>query len=231
MTAYGTLQLKTQQDTLGARASWLHDNQRRVRELEGQFVDGVEVRHVDLPRLRAESLEAERLCADVLTAGGAGVIARHASIAGVRSFAVSRTGTAISGLTRAAANNAALAWLGGGTLTSRGGGMTAGASVRTGVDVAPAPRSSSPGSRSTCKGSAPRPVPGRRKPQQRSTSNGCGSTATYSNDWCGASQNSTDFFANSSTEPAPAWSSSTPPRSIPRGTWRPSCAPHLSCRL
>jgi len=54
-TAYGTLQLKIEQDTLGAWASWLHDNQRRVRELEGQFVDGVEVRHIDLPRLRAES--------------------------------------------------------------------------------------------------------------------------------------------------------------------------------
>lgn len=42
------------------------------------------------------------------------------------------TGTAISSLSGAAASNAALAWLGGGTVASGGGGMAAGAAVLTG---------------------------------------------------------------------------------------------------
>ncbi|GMR70874.1 hypothetical protein NUITMVRA1_15520 [Aerococcus viridans] len=41
-------------------------------------------------------------------------------------FGVASTGTAISALTGAAAKSAALAWLGGGTLTAGGGGMVAG---------------------------------------------------------------------------------------------------------
>lgn len=41
-------------------------------------------------------------------------------------FGTASTGTAISALTGAAANNAALAWLGGGAIASGGGGMTAG---------------------------------------------------------------------------------------------------------
>jgi len=42
------------------------------------------------------------------------------------------TGTAISSLSGAAASNAAMAWLGGGTVASGGGGMAAGAAVLTG---------------------------------------------------------------------------------------------------
>lgn len=45
------------------------------------------------------------------------------------------TGTAISSLSGAAASNAAMAWLGGGTVASGGGGMAAGAAVLTGGAV------------------------------------------------------------------------------------------------
>ena len=41
-------------------------------------------------------------------------------------FGVASTGTAISALSGAAANSAALAWLGGGALAAGGGGMSAG---------------------------------------------------------------------------------------------------------
>jgi len=46
-------------------------------------------------------------------------------------FGTASTGTAISALSGAAAESAALAWLGGGTLAAGGGGMTAGRSVRS----------------------------------------------------------------------------------------------------
>lgn len=44
-------------------------------------------------------------------------------------FGTASTGTAISTLSRAAATNAATAWLGGGALAAGGGGMAAGATV------------------------------------------------------------------------------------------------------
>lgn len=50
------------------------------------------------------------------------------TIAGVIG-ATASTGTAISGLSGAAATNAALAWLGGGTIASGGGGIAAGAAI------------------------------------------------------------------------------------------------------
>ena len=69
-------------------------------------------------------------------AGGAGVgIAAGASVAFMAptaamwiatTFGTASTGTAISTLTGVAAQNAALAWLGGGALTAGGGGMAAG---------------------------------------------------------------------------------------------------------
>lgn len=61
-------------------------------------------------------------------AAGAGVasLAPTAAMAIATTFGTASTGTAISSLSGAAATNAALAWLGGGTLSAGGGGMAAG---------------------------------------------------------------------------------------------------------
>ncbi|WP_075830031.1 hypothetical protein [Deinococcus marmoris] len=56
----------------------------------------------------------------------------------VTAFGAASTGAAITGLSGAAANSAALAWLGGGTLAAGGGGMALGAIVATGLFAAPA---------------------------------------------------------------------------------------------
>ena len=135
--AYGRLQLRVERDSLGAWARWLAENERKVRGLEGDRVDGVSVESIDLPALQAQAFEAERLLGGSVGAVLAGVAARQAALTGVRAIATASTGTAISGLSGAAANSAALAWLGGGTLATGGGGMAAGASVLTGVGIAP----------------------------------------------------------------------------------------------
>lgn len=61
---------------------------------------------------------------------GAGVVAAvlgpHAAMGVATTFGVASTGAAVSSLTGAAATNAALAWLGGGTLAAGGGGVAAG---------------------------------------------------------------------------------------------------------
>lgn len=138
ITSYGEVQLRIQRDTVGDFARWLQDNQRKVRAMHGAFVDGVEVVPIDLPELQVQVFEAEQLLGGGLGAAAAGFAARQAALTGVRMAATAGTGTAISGLTGAAANSATLAWLGGGTLASGGGGVAAGASVLTGVGIAPA---------------------------------------------------------------------------------------------
>lgn len=71
-------------------------------------------------------------------AGAAGAIASGATTAAVAAFASASTGTAIGSLGGAAATNATLAWLGGGTLASGGGGMALGATMASGIAAAPA---------------------------------------------------------------------------------------------
>lgn len=135
---YGTLQLQVQRDTIGAFARWLEANQRKVRRLEGQIVDGIEVQRIDLPQLQIQAREAQHLLSGGVSAAVVGFAARQAALTGVRLAATASTGAAISGLSGAAANSATLAWLGGGTLASGGGGMAAGTSMLTGLGVAPA---------------------------------------------------------------------------------------------
>ncbi|OLL76882.1 hypothetical protein Ae168Ps1_5302c [Pseudonocardia sp. Ae168_Ps1] len=72
-------------------------------------------------------------------AGGAavGAGAGSAAFAGVGAFAAASTGTPIASLSGAAATNATLAWLGGGSLAAGGGGVAVGSLVLTGVVAAP----------------------------------------------------------------------------------------------
>ena len=79
----------------------------------------------------AEELSAARAVAGAAGAGTAGAIAvasmaPSAAMWVATTFGTASTGTAISALSGAAAQNAALAWLGGGALSAGGGGMVAG---------------------------------------------------------------------------------------------------------
>jgi hypothetical protein len=70
--------------------------------------------------------------------GTAAMAAPQAALMGVSALASASTGTAISSLSGAAATNATLAWLGGGSLAAGGGGMAAGQAVLGLVAAAPA---------------------------------------------------------------------------------------------
>lgn len=67
----------------------------------------------------------------VAIGSSAGTVVTVASVIG----ATASTGTAIGTLSGAAATNAALAWLGGGTLAAGGGGVAAGAAIVTAVSA------------------------------------------------------------------------------------------------
>ncbi|TVS19722.1 MAG: hypothetical protein EA417_00125 [Gammaproteobacteria bacterium] len=136
--SYGQFQLHIERDTIGDWARWLAENDRKVRCLEGAFVEGVHAEPIDLPALQAQAFEAEQLLGGGLGAALTGFAARQAALTGVRALATASTGTAVSGLSGAAANSATLAWLGGGTLATGGGGMAAGATVLAAVGIVPA---------------------------------------------------------------------------------------------
>lgn len=93
-----------------------------------------EVRVAEAGRL---TLTAVDTLGGLATAGTAGAIAGGGAWVGVTSLAAASTGTAISGLSGAAASNAALAWLGGGSLATGGGGVALGTTMLTGFAAAP----------------------------------------------------------------------------------------------
>jgi hypothetical protein len=91
----------------------------------------------ELLEMRGISLNARAVVAGGLKSLGAGALAGVAAYGGTMMFASASTGTAISALTGAAATNATLAWLGGGSLAAGGLGIAGGAAVLGGVVVAP----------------------------------------------------------------------------------------------
>lgn len=80
---------------------------------------------------------AARLGFSYAGSGVAGAGAAAGAYAAASAFGTASTGAAISGLAGAAARNATLAWLGGGSLASGGGGMAAGMASLAGIALAP----------------------------------------------------------------------------------------------
>ncbi len=72
--------------------------------------------------------------------GGAlgGALTAYGAYSGIMAFGTASTGTAIGTLSGAAATNATLAWLGGGSIAAGGGGIALGTAVLSGVVAGPA---------------------------------------------------------------------------------------------
>ena len=87
--------------------------------------------------MRATTLEMKDVLQGGLTSMSSGAVAGLAAYGGVGFLGTASTGTAIGGLSGAAATNATLAWLGGGSLASGGFGMAGGMAVLGGVVAGP----------------------------------------------------------------------------------------------
>ncbi|WP_019895936.1 hypothetical protein [Hydrogenovibrio halophilus] len=96
-------------------------------QLEKEFFGAVET----------SRLESSELVSGGFAALGSGGVAGLAAYGGVGMLGTASTGTAIGSLSGAAATNATLAWLGGGSLASGGLGMAGGAAVLGGVVAGP----------------------------------------------------------------------------------------------
>lgn len=80
---------------------------------------------------------ARNMASGVVAGGTAGAVVAFGAYGGVMAFGAASTGAAISGLSGAAATNATLAWLGGGSLAAGGMGMAGGMAVLGGVVAGP----------------------------------------------------------------------------------------------
>lgn len=135
---YGSQQLATTSEVNGRFADWIELNQMAVNRLGYEYVDGLDLVVTELPEMKNEVKQAKSWLKGGVAGASAAAAAPQAALLGVQALATASTGTAISSLSGAAATNATLAWLGGGSLAAGGGGMAAGLAVLNLVAAAPA---------------------------------------------------------------------------------------------
>lgn len=92
----------------------------------------------NLQEMRETSLKATDVLSGGIAGVGAGALLGWGTYGGVMALGTATTGTAIGTLSGAAATNATLAWLGGGSLAAGGGGMALGSAVLGGIIAGPA---------------------------------------------------------------------------------------------
>ena len=96
------------------------------------------IEELNLPNLEKMVLNSLELESGLLSGAASGALAGLGAYGSVGLLATASTGTAIASLSGAAATNATLAWLGGGSLAAGGIGMAGGSAVLGGFVAGPA---------------------------------------------------------------------------------------------
>lgn len=143
---YGQLQLDCKIHTIGRFVAFIErlgqqvsQSNERASQSDVKFLEGLEgVSPQQAQEYKETVVEAVGFASETLIAAGAGYAVSQGTLGLVGLFGTASTGTAISGLSGAAAWNATLAWLGGGSLAAGGGGMALGTLVLGGIAVGPA---------------------------------------------------------------------------------------------
>lgn len=136
---YGQLQIQIKLQTIGRFVAFIERIGQQASQSDMKFLQGLEgVSPQQMQEYKTATLEAERFAAGGFTAVGAAYAAGQGTVALVGLFGTASTGAAIGGLSGAAAWNATLAWLGGGSLAAGGGGMALGTLVLGGIAIGPA---------------------------------------------------------------------------------------------
>ena len=136
---YGKLKLQVQTQTIKRCITLIKQIGQKVtnnNRISWESFEGFSLEEIQ--EYKTAVLEAEKLITGGLKSAGMGAAAGQSAVALVGLFGTASTGTAIGGLSGAAAWNATLAWLGGGSLTVGGGGMALGAWILGGIAVGPA---------------------------------------------------------------------------------------------
>ncbi len=135
---YGQYQIQVKTGTLKRWVLLMQKIRQKVAVREMQQLVGTEVVIQEIKRDFGIDIKASNILIGGASAAGAAFAASQGTIGLVGLFGAASTGTAISSLSGAAAWNATLAALGGGSLAAGGGGMALGAAVLGGITVAPA---------------------------------------------------------------------------------------------
>ena len=136
---YGQLQIQVKLQTIGRLIAFIERIGQQANQSDMKFLDGLEgVSPQQIQEYKAAALEAQQVASGGVKAMGAAYAAGQSAIGLVGLFGTASTGAAIGGLSGAAAWNATLAWLGGGSLAAGGGGMALGSLVLGGIAVGPA---------------------------------------------------------------------------------------------
>ena len=143
---YGELQIAVQQNTIGRFIDLVEQIDLTGSDRDRAFLQSFEgtksqaFREYQSAITSGNSMTWGEMIADMLVGEATQHLVRATeggTLALVGLFGHAGTGTAISGLSGAAANSAALAWLGGGSLATGGGGMALGSLVLGGITLAP----------------------------------------------------------------------------------------------
>ncbi|MCD9198333.1 DUF3482 domain-containing protein [Aeromicrobium wangtongii] len=134
----GRQQEQALNDVVLRMGQFLRRHERQVKESERLLVNGVDASLSQVPGLRGLDIDAIRWMSGVLTSSATGAGVGAGLTTAVGSFGAASTGAAIAGLSGAAAESATLAFLGGGSLASGGGGMALGATALNFVTIGPA---------------------------------------------------------------------------------------------
>lgn len=119
-------------------ADFLRRHEKQVSESETLLVDGLDARAGQVSLDKSLGQEAIAWIRGLSASAVTGVGLSAGLTSAVTTFASASTGTAISSLSGAAATNATLAFLGGGSLATGGGGMVVGAAALNFVTIGPA---------------------------------------------------------------------------------------------
>lgn len=136
---YGAHQERVAASVLARMVDFLRRNAQQVEQSPQAFLDGAQT-HQDTS-LTAFGGVLENpldLLGGAALAGATGAATMTAVPAAATAIGTASTGAAISGLSGAAGQSAMMAWLGGGSIASGGGGMALGASALNFVTVGPA---------------------------------------------------------------------------------------------
>ncbi|MEW6491474.1 MAG: hypothetical protein AB1589_02825 [Cyanobacteriota bacterium] len=136
---YGQLQLDVMMRTIGRFIAFIERIGQRNKKSEKEILEGLEGISVQqIKEYRAAVIEAQQFFTGGAKAIGAAAAGYGGAMGLATSVGVASTGTLIGSLSGAAAWNATLAWLGGGSLAAGGGGMALGSLVLGGITVGPA---------------------------------------------------------------------------------------------
>ncbi len=134
----GGIQERAQRDVIFRMRDFLVRHAKQVRAHEHLILDGVDGGAVHVTGLSKIDPDVAGWVRGVVSAAGTGVATPLTISAAVIKFASASTGTPISELSGAAAEKARLAFLGGGSLKSGGGGMKLGKAAGGAAAVGPA---------------------------------------------------------------------------------------------